>query len=182
MYKKFDPPCFVEISLNANSTGLKYLKARSASFEVERGDVLAFILLSGEGDIGHATEVTNWEYHATVAGEVFPGTQITVSQTKLSLKHNIRAHLSTTSKVRISHKFTEPGFASLKIKATNPRYSEYQSEKYFHVQVSGSLGRFSFSNIAAFLSGKVLEKFCFTNHPCAEYLQSVWKLKPSKKR
>ena len=131
-------PHFVEISLNANSTGLKYFKAKSANFAVNRGDVLAFKLDTNEGDIGYTVLSTAWEYHASPASEVFPGSELSSLTKKTGKKHLIRAHLSTTSSIRMSVKFLEPGFANVVVKATNPAFTEYSGNKYVHVQVSCS--------------------------------------------
>ena len=124
--------------MNANATGLKYLKAKSATFSVARGDILAVKLHSSEGDIGHTVLSSAWEYHAAPAFEVFPGKVISSVTKKTGKKHLIRAHLSTTSSVRMSFKFQEPGIANVKVRATNPVFTQYNGNKYIHVQVSHS--------------------------------------------
>lgn len=146
-------PYFTEISLNADSVGLKYLKAKSAGFEVERGDVLAIKLTSGEGDLGHSTDATAWEYHASPLSEVFPGTVISSVTSKPTIKHNVRAHFSTTSKFKIDAKFVEAGFAYIQVEATNPKFAKYVDRKYFHVQVR-------MNNIFIFLNIKKIITYC----------------------
>lgn len=137
---------FSEISLNANATGLKYFKAKSANFAVNRGDVLAFKLYKTEGDIGYTVLPTAWEYHVSSASEVFPGSVLSGLTKKIGKKHLIRAHLSTTSSIRMSVKFLEPGIANVVVKAKSPAFAEYSGNKYVHVQVSCSL-RFTRTDI-----------------------------------
>ena len=121
---------FTEVTFVANATGYKYLKVKSTDFKVEAGDVLGITLASSDGDIGHTTTGSAAEYFFNSPSGPFPGTLFTSANlVKKTNEHAIIAHLSRTSVVKQTDRFTAFGVATIKATANNIIGSHVQTKK-----------------------------------------------------